>query len=205
HIEWLADSGITSGYANGRFGPSDAVTRGQMAAFLYKGSTALHGDDDTMYKVGKDIFPGTYVAQQLTPDAIHAYCEISRYADDDGAPGERLFVYGRPGQTIVTIQPTDGYFTYDGCTGWVPLRPSSPNASTFGPGTHAVGYHMRPGTYRAPGGPGCEYRHWDDAIEHSTEFGWTTGGGYLQLELPRGRFVWSVSCGTFTRVGDVVS
>ncbi|WP_203656708.1 S-layer homology domain-containing protein, partial [Demequina activiva] len=36
HIQWLADSGVTSGYANGTFGPSDAVTRGQMAAFLYK-------------------------------------------------------------------------------------------------------------------------------------------------------------------------
>ncbi|GIG53666.1 S-layer homology domain-containing protein [Demequina activiva] len=36
HISWLADEGITQGYGNGDFGPSDEVTRGQMAAFLYK-------------------------------------------------------------------------------------------------------------------------------------------------------------------------
>ncbi|MDN4473970.1 S-layer homology domain-containing protein [Demequina zhanjiangensis] len=36
HIEWLAESGITNGYGSGLFGPSDQVTRGQMAAFLYK-------------------------------------------------------------------------------------------------------------------------------------------------------------------------
>ncbi len=36
HISWLADQGITYGYADGSFGPDDSVTRGQLAAFLYK-------------------------------------------------------------------------------------------------------------------------------------------------------------------------
>lgn len=36
HIMWLANNDIASGYANGTFGPSDAITRGQMAVFLYK-------------------------------------------------------------------------------------------------------------------------------------------------------------------------
>ncbi|GIG54210.1 S-layer homology domain-containing protein [Demequina activiva] len=36
HIEWLAESGIASGYASGGYGPSDDVTRGQMAVFLFK-------------------------------------------------------------------------------------------------------------------------------------------------------------------------
>ncbi|GIG53757.1 hypothetical protein Dac01nite_05090 [Demequina activiva] len=36
HVEWLADTGITSGYGSGKFGPGDDVTRGQMAVFLYK-------------------------------------------------------------------------------------------------------------------------------------------------------------------------
>jgi hypothetical protein len=42
-VEWLAESGITLGCnppANDRFCPGDSVTRGQMAAFLYR---ALHG------------------------------------------------------------------------------------------------------------------------------------------------------------------
>lgn len=39
-ITWLRARGITTGYANGRFGPSAGVTRGQMAAFLYRFSGA---------------------------------------------------------------------------------------------------------------------------------------------------------------------
>lgn len=32
---WAAESGITSGYGDGRFGPDDSITREQMAQFLY--------------------------------------------------------------------------------------------------------------------------------------------------------------------------
>ncbi len=35
-IAWLADEGVTTGYPDGTFGPSDGLTRGQMAAFLYR-------------------------------------------------------------------------------------------------------------------------------------------------------------------------
>jgi hypothetical protein len=35
-IMWMASNGITNGYGNGKFGPSDQVTRGQMAAFIYR-------------------------------------------------------------------------------------------------------------------------------------------------------------------------
>lgn len=44
-IEWLADAGVTKGCnppANDRFCPGDPVTRGQMAAFMYR----LSGGDD---------------------------------------------------------------------------------------------------------------------------------------------------------------
>ena len=33
-VAWAADNGITTGYPDGRFGPDDAVTRGQMVTFL---------------------------------------------------------------------------------------------------------------------------------------------------------------------------
>ena len=33
-IEWLVENGITTGYANGNFGPQDSVTRRPMAPFL---------------------------------------------------------------------------------------------------------------------------------------------------------------------------
>ncbi|MGM7670136.1 S-layer homology domain-containing protein [Microbacterium sp. A93] len=35
-ITWLVSEGITRGYANGLYGMNDQVTRGQMAAFLYR-------------------------------------------------------------------------------------------------------------------------------------------------------------------------
>ena len=35
-ICWLKDNNITSGYANGNYGPEDNVTRAQMAVFLQK-------------------------------------------------------------------------------------------------------------------------------------------------------------------------
>jgi hypothetical protein len=35
-ILWMANQGITNGYDNGNFGPADNVTRGQMAAFLFR-------------------------------------------------------------------------------------------------------------------------------------------------------------------------
>lgn len=43
-IEWLADSGITTGYGEGVFGVGDPVLREQMAAFLYRnaGSPAVN-------------------------------------------------------------------------------------------------------------------------------------------------------------------
>ena len=40
-IEWLAQSGITTGDGNGNFLPSGKVTRAQMAAFLYRHAVAL--------------------------------------------------------------------------------------------------------------------------------------------------------------------
>lgn len=43
HIAWLASSGVTTGHADGTFRPSHNVTRGQIAAFLYRlaGSPAV--------------------------------------------------------------------------------------------------------------------------------------------------------------------
>jgi hypothetical protein len=35
-VLWAADSGIVTGYGNGRFGPNDAVTREQLAAIIHR-------------------------------------------------------------------------------------------------------------------------------------------------------------------------
>ena len=35
-VSWLAHTGVTNGVAPGRFGPSEPVSRGQMATFLWR-------------------------------------------------------------------------------------------------------------------------------------------------------------------------
>jgi len=35
-VEWAAANGIVNGYGNGKFGPTDEVTREQLAAILYR-------------------------------------------------------------------------------------------------------------------------------------------------------------------------
>jgi S-layer homology domain len=39
-VSWLASTGITNGYPDGEFKPTRAVTRGAMAAFLYRFNAA---------------------------------------------------------------------------------------------------------------------------------------------------------------------
>lgn len=44
-VEWAATQGVVSGYADGRFGPDDAVTREQLAAILYRYASKSKGLD----------------------------------------------------------------------------------------------------------------------------------------------------------------
>ena len=60
-ISWLADRGITEGRADGSFGVGDAVTRGAMAAFLYRfdGQPPVPDDAPTFLDVAEgDVFAG---------------------------------------------------------------------------------------------------------------------------------------------------
>ncbi len=45
-ILWLASQGISTGYADGRFGVNDNCTRGQMAVFLYRENNVINGGSD---------------------------------------------------------------------------------------------------------------------------------------------------------------
>ncbi|MGO4923338.1 S-layer homology domain-containing protein, partial [Bifidobacterium choerinum] len=49
-IEWLADSGITSGDGSGNFLPKGDVTRAQMAAFMYRHAIAQGNTQAASYK-----------------------------------------------------------------------------------------------------------------------------------------------------------
>ena len=76
-IRAVAAGGITTGYADGRFGISDQVTRGQMATFLYR---ALH---DELTDPGSGGFPDVPADNVHAPGirAVAAAGITSGYAD----------------------------------------------------------------------------------------------------------------------------
>lgn len=71
HIQWLADTKITSGYEDGKFYPDRPVTRGQMAAFLYRVFQRQTGEPwlpecTTTPKKLKDIDPDYQFCTHIT-------------------------------------------------------------------------------------------------------------------------------------------
>jgi len=69
YIKRLAELGITNGYADGRFGPLDYVTRAQMAVFLAKAFLGLQKPDlpqpDYCPPVGSVVINGGVVSTQF--------------------------------------------------------------------------------------------------------------------------------------------
>jgi uncharacterized delta-60 repeat protein len=83
-IEWLARSGITSGCnppANDRFCPDDAMTRGQMAAFLVRalgltevGSIAFTDDDESVFEPDIERLAAAGVTMGCNPPSNTLFC-----------------------------------------------------------------------------------------------------------------------------------
>lgn len=57
-VQFVSDAGIMRGYANGRFGPSDNVTRGQFVTTLYR----MEGEPETAFEWGvySDVVDGKF-------------------------------------------------------------------------------------------------------------------------------------------------
>src|SRR5918996_2812237 len=55
-IDWLADYGITTGFGDGTFRPSDPVTRGQMARFLHRLSNEFEVVSNTLNPGSANFF-----------------------------------------------------------------------------------------------------------------------------------------------------
>jgi hypothetical protein len=81
------------------------------------------------------------------------------------------------GPAIVTIQPTDAAFQSERCAGWSLIPQTGVPATSFGDGTWAVGVDIAPGTYRAPGGVGCQW-------ERLSEFGAVGTSGVIASDRP---------------------
>lgn len=201
-VTWLAKSGITNGYSDGTFRPKINVSREAIAAFLYRGDTVATGDGT--HKVGSAIKPGTYTAVAAGSKRNELFCAWSRRSDNtndyDGLLSANSIVEGR---AIITIKAGDKYFRTYGCSGWTPLRKTSPNATSVGDGMHAVGYHMKAGTYSAPGGESCYWERMSDFTDGlrsiiDNDFGVSNG---ITVTINPGEGFESRSCGTWKRVG----
>ncbi|MCT7364036.1 hypothetical protein [Mycolicibacterium llatzerense] len=74
-------------------------------------------DADGTYVVGKDIAPGTY---RSTPTLANGYpfCTWKRLRGFSGELADSIAIDNQPGQTIVTIAPTDVAFESISCQPW---------------------------------------------------------------------------------------
>jgi len=85
HIEWMATTGITSGCnppTNDHYCPDDAVTRGQMAAFLVRGfgytdvgeGDLFSDDDDSIFETDIDRLGTAGVTKGCNPPVNDRHC-----------------------------------------------------------------------------------------------------------------------------------
>ena len=205
-IVWLSKKRITTGWPDGTFRPKINVSREAIAAFLYRGDTKL--DRDGTYKVGSEIKPGTYTALVAGSKYGSGACYWERRDRNgdylDGILANKIIFEGR---TIITILPGDRYFQLSGCSGLTPLRKTAPSASTVGDGMHAVGYHMKSGTYSAYGSTGDDYCYWakvsgftgdsDEIIENDF-----IQGKPSRVTVSAGQGFESSGCGTWRRISS---
>lgn len=205
-VTWLAKTGITTGYSDKTFRPGANVSREEIAAFLYRGDVIL--DRDGTYKVGTDIKPGTYTAVVAGGKYGPGYCYWERRSkngtdfagiiENDGTASGRM---------IVTILPSDKYFETTDCSGWTLMRKTSPDATSFSDGMHAVGYHMKAGTYAAPTtkkGVVCSWRKIDGYtgdIDEVIDID-NVDGKPANVTLKAGQGFESARCGTWKRIGN---
>lgn len=83
-IEWLAANGISTGYADGRFGYNDKLTRADMAIFLYRtaklhgvGSASSYAPSAAEYAKFSDVKQGTHGAKEILWLAKHGITQGS--------------------------------------------------------------------------------------------------------------------------------
>ncbi len=152
------------------------------------------------YSVGTspgDVAPATY----RTSGGPHcSWAIISSF----GPPPDD-FVSDNPpaGPDIVTLAPTAKGFRTDGCGTWTSAPYTGTVASTFGDGTYAVGVEIRPGAYRAPGGPGCSWARLFAFGEGNEGSNYRESGpGSYSVIIPSTDLGFETRhCGTWTPVG----
>lgn len=157
-IEWMADTGITQGYPDGTFRPNDAVTRGQMSAFMQR----LYLLQDTTYAANMtgavstessswtNIMP--LVAEVTVPEGTRANLHADFSAESacyDGAGYCRARIVYQPvgGGPVTELGPVVGtQFAFDNSNAnteiagsWESHAITRSSAASLPPGQYNVG------------------------------------------------------------------
>ena len=138
---------VVKGLSNGLGTSATTTTHPSPTPTTAAGPKTKFGDGT--WAVNQQIAPGTYD----TSGGSNCYWE--RDSDLTGNTSSILANDNASGPVVVTILPNDVGFKTQGCGTWNPQPSSGPQATTFGPGTYAVGIGIAPGTYSAPGGGNC--------------------------------------------------
>jgi hypothetical protein len=103
--------------------------------------------------VGEDVQPGIYETGIVT-DILG--CGWDRLSGLSGEPED--IIAGNPvsNHDVVEIMADDAAFDTD-CEAWYPLTQLDPLLTTIPEGKWALGTHITPGTYQAPGGNNCTW------------------------------------------------
>jgi hypothetical protein len=81
-----------------------------------RGPAAVMATDGT-YRVGVDIQPGTYKSAPTHANS-YPFCTWTRLSDFSGSTDSEIAIDNSPGQTIVTIAPTDVACKTLSCQPW---------------------------------------------------------------------------------------
>ena len=118
-VAWLASSGITQGRGDGTFGLNDAVTRGAMAAFLYRYDAYQRGEPLSPPELDTEpVFVTTWDTRLIETSEIHLPFGGATQVDIDwgdgnrtaGATGPVTHTYASEG--VYTVSVTGTFETY---------------------------------------------------------------------------------------------
>ncbi len=91
-IETLADAGLISGCEDGRFCPSQAVTRGQLATMVFRAFDVPEGDADVTYFDDSDGVHGRAVAA-LAGSGITSGCTLTSFCSSSSVQRAHAAVF----------------------------------------------------------------------------------------------------------------
>jgi hypothetical protein len=150
-----------------------------------------------IYRVGKDIAPGTY--RSRGGDG----CYWARLRSFGGDLNSILANTTADGPTLVTLRPTDRGFETRRCGTWTSSLVRITRSKTrFGPGTFVVGVDIAPGTYRSNGRGDCYWarlRSFTGDLNSILANSNTSGPTIVSISAGDRGFQ-STRCGTWTRL-----